>query len=388
MDNAAPNLSDFEIEEFDTLTPNQSKKPKLLIVEDDHAMRDLYFHLFNDDYDVSFAEDGQTGLNLYQALAPEVVILDIGLPDRSGLDVCQEMRNSTDQPSSSIMCVSGYDQDEDMLKAYKVGADDYTAKPFNPSVLMAKVESLVQFQQQRAELLSDNKASEQVAFQSMLEASNYGEVIQFFKSTVAKESIDELVKTFFNLMQSLQLSTSIQIRSDQILSLRSANAKCSPIEEKLFGLLKNNGRIFSFNERTLINDEHVSILIKKTPEDEVIKGRVNDILCVIIELMEEKIRDIERRQQLAQARAKVACIGNSLSSKLTVIEEGASGKLDSASNLVEQLERGFDFFDLTQEQEEFFQSLLTQSRAELDTLQTCLSGLESELTELSFVLKD
>lgn len=388
MDNVAPNLSEFDMEEFSTLAPSQTSKPRLLIVEDDLAMRDLYFQLFNDDYELSFAEDGQTGLITYQSIKPELVILDIGLPDKSGLDVCQEMRASSDNPISCIMCVSGYDSSEDILKAYKVGADDYTAKPFNPNVLMAKVESLVQFQQQRAELLSENKASEQVAFQSMLEASNYGEVIQFFKTTVAKDSIDELVKTFFNLMHSLQLSSSIQIRSDEVISLRSADAVCSPIEDRLFSLLKDSGRIFSFNGRTLINDEHVSILIKKTPEDEVIKGRVNDILCVIIELMEEKVRDIERRQQLAKARSKVASIGNSLSSRLAVIEEGASGKLDSASNLVTQLERGFDFFDLTQEQEEFFQSLLNQSRVDLDTLQTCLSGLESELTELSFVLQD
>lgn len=387
MDNSATNLSGVEIDEFESISPSPVTKPRLLIVEDDQAMRDLYFHLFNEDYDLSFAEDGQTGLTLYCNYTPEVVLLDIGLPDQSGLDVCQQMRTNA-QSHSSIMCVSGYDQDEDMLKAYKVGADDYTAKPFNPSVLLAKVENLVQFQQQKAELVNDNKASEQVAFQSMLEASNYGEVIQFFKSTVAKESTDELIETFFNLMDSLQLSSCIQIRSDETLTLRRAGAVCSPIEERLFSLLKNNGRIFSFNGRTLINDEHVSILIKKTPEDEVIKGRVNDILCVIIELMEEKIKDIERRQQLAKARAKVTSIANSLSHRLAVIEAGAAGKLDSASNLVAQLERGFDFFDLTQEQEEFFQTLLNQSRADLDTLQTCLSGLESELTELSFVLQE
>lgn len=387
MDNSATTLSGIEIDELGAISPSPITKPKLLIVEDDQAMRDLYFHLFNEDYDLSFAEDGQKGLTLYHQCSPEVVLLDIGLPDQSGLDICQQMRAYKDN-FSSIMCVSGYDQDEDMLKAYKVGADDYTAKPFNPSVLLAKVESLVQFQQQKAELVNDNKASEQVAFQSMLEASNYGEVIQFFKSTVAKENTAELINTFFSLMNSLQLSACIQIRSDETLTLRSAESVCSPIEERLFSLLKKNGRIFSFNGRTLINDEHVSILIKKTPEDDVIKGRVNDILCVIIELMEEKIKDIERRQQLAKARAKVTSIGNSLNHRLAVIEEGAAGKLDSASNLVTQLERGFDFFDLTQEQEEFFQTLLNQSRADLDTLQTCLSGLESELTELSFVLQD
>ena len=154
MDNAASNLSDFEMAEFETLHPATSSKPRLLIVEDDLPMRDLYFHLLNDDYELSFAEDGKTGLDYYRSINPELVILDIGLPDKSGFEVCQEMRAYADNASSCIMCVSGYDQDEDMLKAYKMGADDYTAKPFNPSVLVAKVKNLVQFQQQRSELLN------------------------------------------------------------------------------------------------------------------------------------------------------------------------------------------------------------------------------------------
>ncbi len=388
MSSVVPNFSEIELEEVSSTCFENTDKPKLLVVEDDKSMRDMFYCLLESDYQLTFVEDGQSALTHFQQFSPELILLDIGLPDMSGLSVCKEIKESEASQQVSIMCVSGNNKPEDILHAYKVGADDYTIKPFDPNVLKAKVDNLVQFQQQRVMLLKDNKASEQVAFQCMLEASNYGEVIQFFKSTVAKDTISELVNTFFSLMQSLQLTSCIQIRTDETISLRSATAQCSPIEDKLFCSLKDEGRLFSFNDRTLINDEHVSILIKNTPKDDIIKGRVNDILCVIIELMEEKVRDIERRQQLVAARAKVHNIGNSLSSRLAMIEDGASGQLDSASNLVAQLERGFDFFDLTQEQEEFFQSLLAQSRVDIDNLQSCLSGLESELTELSFVLQD
>ena len=387
MNSAIPLFSDHEIDQIDF-----SAKPKdlckVLVVEDDKSMREIINQLLKADYDLTFAENGQQALDVFERVNPELVLLDVGLPDMSGLQVCKTIKTQECKDQVSVMCVSGYDQPQDVIKAYKVGADDYTTKPFDASVFKAKVDNLVKFQQQKQALLLDNKNTEHVAFQSMLEASNYGEVIQFFKSTVAKESVEELIDTFFNLMQSLGLYACIQIRTKELLSLRSATSHCSPIEIKLFESLKHSGRIYCFNERTVVNDQHVSILIKNTPQDEVIKGRINDILCVIIELMEEKVRDIVRRQQLAMARAKVQNIGSSLSNRLAVIEHGASGQLDSAASLVTELERGFDFFDLTQEQEDFFKSLLDQSRADLDNLQTCLSGLESELTELSFVLQD
>ena len=387
MNSVTRSLPELELEESEIEPSLISNKPTILVVEDDENMRDMFYHLLKNDYQLSFSENGQSALAKLQIYTPDLVMLDIGLPDISGLMVCQQIKQSRQSESSCIMCVSGYDQAEDILKAYKAGADDYTIKPFEPAVLKAKVDSLVEFQQQKTALLRDNRDSEQVAFQSMLEASCYGEVIQFIKSTLTKETTDELVSVFFQLMNSLQLSACLQIRTHEVLTLRASSAVCSPIEDNLFDVLKHRGRIFSFNDRTLFNDNRVSILIKNTPKEDMAKGRVNDILCVILELMEEKIKDIERRQQLAIARAKVNTIGNSLKDKLAIIEGGASVQLDSASHLVEELERGFDFFDLTEEQEQFFQSLLAKSRVDLDKLEVCLTGIESELTQLSLVLQ-
>lgn len=384
MTSAIPIFLDSELEQ----QQEQIKQGNILIVEDDKSMRDVLKQVLQQDYELSFAEDGNSALMMFPLVKPDLVLLDIGLPDMSGLDVCRGLKATEISDQVSVMCVSGYDMAKDVLKAYRAGADDYTTKPFDAAVFKAKVDTLAKFQKQKLTLLEDNKNTEHVAFQSMLEASNYGEVIQFFKSTVAKESVEELVATFFNLMDSLQLSACIQVRAKQTLSLRSAHSPCSPIEVKLFNSLLHSGRIYCFNDRAVVNDKQVSILIKNMPQDEVIKGRINDILCVIIELMEEKVSDIVRREQLATARTKVVNIGSSLSNRLAMIEDGASGQLDSAANLVTELERGFDFFDLTQEQEDFFKSLLDQSRVDLDNLQSCLSGLETELTELSLVLQD
>lgn len=388
MNSVTRSLPELELDDSEIEPSLISNKPTILVVEDDENMRDMFYHLLKNDYQLSFAKDGQSALSYLQSQQPQLVMLDIGLPDISGLIVCEHIKRSAESQNTGIMCVSGYSQTEDILKAYKAGADDYTVKPFEPAILKAKVDSLIEFQQQKSALLKNNKNSEQVAFQSMLEASCYGEVIQFIKSTLSKDSLNDLITVFFQLMSSLQLSACLQVRSDEFLTLRAVESPCSPIENNLFDLLKHRGRIFSFNDRTLFNDTRVSILVKNTPKEDMEKGRVNDILCVILELMEEKLKDIERRQQLAIARAKVNTIGHSLKSKLAMMEGGASVQLDSASHLVEELERGFDFFDLTEEQEHFFQSLLAKSRVDLDKLETCLSGIESELTQLSLVLQD
>lgn len=358
-------------------------KTKVLVVEDDKDMTTMIKMVLEVDYNLFFADSGQDALAFIEQESPELILLDVGLPDISGLSVCQTIKDGEQKNNVAIMCVSGYNDTKDILKAYKVGADDYITKPFDSHLLKAKVNSLAQFQKQKSLLRQDGKMTEQVAFQSMLEASNYGEVIQFFKNTISTENIQELSQTFFSLMSALDLSACIEIRCKSVLSVRSDGADCSPIEKQLFESLKNTGRIYTFNDRTVVNDQHVSILIKNMPKAETIRGRIADLLCVINELVEEKVKDILRRDKLSVAQQRVLAISGNLSGQMSDLERGTTNQL----SMVEKLERGFDFMDLTQEQERFFQSLFEQSRTDLEKLNRYLTGLDTQLNELSTVLQ-
>jgi len=109
----------------------------VLVVEDEPAMlRALTLSLSARGYDVSTAEDGATGLSQAAELAPDVIVLDLGLPDLDGMNIIRAVRGYSRTP---IVVLSGRSSSRDKVDALEAGADDYVTKPFNVNELVARL---------------------------------------------------------------------------------------------------------------------------------------------------------------------------------------------------------------------------------------------------------
>jgi len=109
----------------------------VLLVEDEPAMlRALTLSLAARGYDVSTAEDGATGLSQVAELAPDVIVLDLGLPDLDGMNIIRAVRGYSRTP---IVVLSGRSSSRDKVDALEAGADDYVTKPFNVNELVARL---------------------------------------------------------------------------------------------------------------------------------------------------------------------------------------------------------------------------------------------------------
>lgn len=117
-------------------------KENILLVEDEEGLRmTLGDRLRSEGYVVDFACNGQEGLEKANTLAFDLIILDIMLPQRSGLDVCRDLRNGgLDTP---ILMLTARNLTIDKVLGLKLGADDYVTKPFDTLELMARVEALL-----------------------------------------------------------------------------------------------------------------------------------------------------------------------------------------------------------------------------------------------------
>jgi len=114
---------------------------RILVIEDDSEVSKLeQTVLERAGYGVQVTSSGVEGLELADSYKPDVVILDIGLPDISGLDVCTTLSNST---SAFILMVSGHSREQDVLLGLGLGADDYITKPFSGNELVARVASFL-----------------------------------------------------------------------------------------------------------------------------------------------------------------------------------------------------------------------------------------------------
>src|SRR5512139_3625104 len=109
----------------------------ILLIEDEPQMRRfLRITLQGHGYRLVEAETGQEGLMQAAARNPDVVLLDLGLPDLDGLEVTKRLREWTQTP---IVVISAREQEQDKVKALDAGADDYLTKPFSAGELMARV---------------------------------------------------------------------------------------------------------------------------------------------------------------------------------------------------------------------------------------------------------
>nr|WP_263280393.1 response regulator transcription factor [Paenibacillus darwinianus] len=117
------------------------------MIEDDVIMGDMLgMYLAEEGYEVKQAVNGQDGLRLAGHFQPDVILLDLMLPDRDGMDLCVEIRKDSDVP---IMIVSMKTEVSERVQALKAGADDYLCKPFSLHELTARVFALIRRAQGR-----------------------------------------------------------------------------------------------------------------------------------------------------------------------------------------------------------------------------------------------
>ena len=110
---------------------------KILIIEDDKYISSfMSMSLKNEGYEVFVAKSAGEGLFLFSSAHPELVLLDLGLPDRDGLEVIKELRGFSSVP---ILVVSARGQEKEKIDALDAGADDYITKPFHMGELLARI---------------------------------------------------------------------------------------------------------------------------------------------------------------------------------------------------------------------------------------------------------
>lgn len=116
--------------------------PAILIVDDEQKMREFVaLFLGSSRYTVFEAADGRTALNILSKETIDLIVLDIMLPDISGFDLCSQIRVKSSVP---IIFLTALADEEYQMIGYRVEGDDYITKPFNASILLAKIQRILQ----------------------------------------------------------------------------------------------------------------------------------------------------------------------------------------------------------------------------------------------------
>ncbi|WP_444685450.1 response regulator YycF [Alkalicoccus luteus] len=130
-------------------------KQKILVVDDEKPIADiLQFGLEKEGFDVVCAYDGNQAVELVKEHVPALILLDIMLPYKDGMEVCREVRKTYDMP---IIMLTAKDSEIDKVLGLELGADDYVTKPFSTRELVARVKANLRRKQKTEEVDTDTK---------------------------------------------------------------------------------------------------------------------------------------------------------------------------------------------------------------------------------------
>jgi phosphate regulon transcriptional regulator PhoB len=117
---------------------------RVLIVEDEPDIRDLLaFHLEREGYHVTRSRSGADALRQVRARPPDLILLDLMLPELGGLDVCRRLRQDPRTASVPIVMLTARGEEVDRILGLELGADDYIVKPFSPKEVVARVRAVL-----------------------------------------------------------------------------------------------------------------------------------------------------------------------------------------------------------------------------------------------------
>lgn len=119
-------------------------KKSILIVDDDlDIIEFLSFSLEKDGYLVKTAESGIQALNLVKSFVPDIILLDVMMPEMDGIETCAELRKITELDNTMIVFLTARNEDYSQLAGFSAGADDYISKPIKPKLLSARLTALL-----------------------------------------------------------------------------------------------------------------------------------------------------------------------------------------------------------------------------------------------------
>lgn len=115
--------------------------PHVLLVDDEAPLREsLTYTLQREGFTVTSAADGHSAIKQFHKQVPDVILLDLMLPEVDGMEVCWRIRAFSDVP---IVMLTAKDHDMDKVRGLEAGADDYVTKPFNTRELMARIKAVL-----------------------------------------------------------------------------------------------------------------------------------------------------------------------------------------------------------------------------------------------------
>lgn len=243
-----------------------------------------------------FPEEGVAAIEQLLPKPPDVVLMDVRLAGLSGYEICQQLREGYLPETTPVLFISGLMQTEDILQAYKSGADDYLIKPIRLAELSAKLAHYTAMNQRQQQASEQMNSVRKIAMAAMTTSSELGEMLRFYEDIVKLPNLTAIGHRLLQTISPFDVRASIQFWKPKPLYI-SDDHREHKLEIEVMRLFRDSGRIYHWKNRTFFNYEYFSVLIRNMPVQDAHRyGVLNDQFCLLLNGLDGVVRGVIAEQ--------------------------------------------------------------------------------------------
>jgi DNA-binding response OmpR family regulator len=270
---------------------------------------------------------------------PQLVLLDVNLPQVDGTTICQYLRDDYLSADCAVVFTSGLMEDEDIMRAYAAGADDYLIKPVRLQELQIKISQVRKARLQVIEQESQAQSALQMAFDAMRTSSELGEILRFQETLHQLKSLDDIAAASFDILQNFQLQASILFFVDAEPVFYRADQMQPRLERESMLTARSRGRMYHWRQLTFLNFDLVTILFRNMPiDDEARYGVAKDQICLLFNGMDAKLNALMLERSESEKQQKLKSISAVLGAIAREIEQSSVGFAEQFERILVDME--------------------------------------------------
>ncbi|MCW8929162.1 MAG: response regulator [Gammaproteobacteria bacterium] len=345
----------------------------IMIVDDEPANCELLKQALEyQEFQTVVCFSGQECLEKAAELHPQVILLDVLMPEMSGYETCQKLKENDDTSDISVIFISALNTLDDRLKGYDAGGEDYLSKPVDLPVVFKKLELTLNTRKKNIELQNDIKEVQDAFMTALSMGAETGTVSTFIEKSFIAKNYDQLLSAFFDTMAEFGLSTVAQIRYDGEIVTLNSDGKVLHLEQELMIQAQFDGRILEFGRRMFINYENFSMLIKNIPiEDEALYGRLKDHLAVIASASHARVESIGTATNLKKHVNLSSIFKNTLAAVeqiQTILDKDLAETKEITRRMGQGIEAKVLYLGLEEDQEKQLMDIIDEATNDLVSL--------------------
>lgn len=331
----------------------------ILVVDDDALSIELTRRLLGESpYRFSTAGNGIEALARLAGDTPDVILLDILMPEMDGLETCRRIRSNPAYDGITLLFVTSQCDPETRLSAYDAGGDDIISKPVEAQALRRKVETALKNRERVAALRKEIADTRGMLMSSLTTTGEYGVVMHALRDSLPCRGLGELAEVLLKALDDYGLQGTVQLRTpDSILTLNSERRSSPVDQEMLRNLSLENRHIYDYGNRSVFCYPNIALLVRNMPRDNPeVYGRMKDNLALLAEGAEFRLAAMVDELRMRAERANLVTAAALLNQVLSRVD--AQYKRDQSemsaifSELERQLEAAFTRLGLTEGQEQ------------------------------------